>query len=99
MRILILQDDLYGYLAYVVGKYARGGVDLDECLGLHHLNAALKSARQFDDKQVARLAITPEGDVSLPAEAEPEPPNPDDPGLPPGFFRAPGRGNPPGNQE
>ena len=44
MKIISLNDDLYDYLGLVVKRYAGGGIDLDEGLGLYHLWQALKGA-------------------------------------------------------
>ena len=65
MKVLILQDDMYPYLAYVVQTYARGGIDPDEGLALYQLNQALKSAQTVDDSQVAKIKTGEVGPVPL----------------------------------
>ena len=70
MKVLILQDDMYSYLAYVVQTYARGGIDPEEGLALYQLNQALKSAQTVDESQVAKIktgevANTPVASVSV----------------------------------
>ena len=63
MKVLILQDDMYSYLAYVVQTYARGGIDPEEGLALYQLNQALKNVQTVDDAQAKKV-----GEVEPPAE-------------------------------
>ena len=67
MRILVLPDDLFGYLQHVVRSYAAGGIDPDEGLALYHLNQAIKGAQTVDDAQVAK-AKSEDGDETQTAE-------------------------------
>lgn len=68
MRILMLQDDLYGYLQFVVKTYARGGIDPKEGLALYQLDKAVGAARAVDDTQVAKLATDDSGNTKLSVE-------------------------------
>jgi hypothetical protein len=68
MRVIILQEELYSYLCYVVEQYARGGIDPREGLSLYHLHKAVKSTPEVDESQVARLAIGGDGNASLSVE-------------------------------
>jgi hypothetical protein len=64
----MLQDDLYGYLQYVVKTYARGGIDPQEGLALYQLDKAVGSARAVDDSEVAKLATDASGNAKLSVE-------------------------------
>ncbi len=68
MRILMLQDDLYEYLRYMVGAYARRGIDPKEGLALFQLDKAVGTAREVDDKQLAKLATDDSGNAQLSVE-------------------------------
>ena len=78
MRILILQDDLFAYLAgHLVRTYAANGIDPEEGMALYQLNQALKGAQTVDDSQVAKIvanevADTPVAAVSV-EKSEPPP--------------------------
>lgn len=63
MKIVVLQDDLFGYLQHVVRTYAGNGVDPEECLALYHLNQAIKGAQVVDDAHVAKVT-TGEADTT-----------------------------------
>lgn len=68
MKILMLQDDLYKYLLYVVTNHARSGVDPDELFSLHCLHQAVKSARNVDEQELAKVAVAPNGDATVAVE-------------------------------
>ena len=72
MRILMLQDDLYEYLKYVVGAYARRGIDPKEGLALFQLDKAVGTAPVVDEKQVAKLATDGSGNATLSVETREE---------------------------
>lgn len=55
MKVLLLQDDMFSYLAYVVQTYARGGIDPEEGLAVYQLNQALKNAQTVDESQIAKI--------------------------------------------
>ena len=65
MRILMLQEDLFRYLQYVVTSHARSGIEPEEALSLHYLQLAVKSARSVDEQQVAKVGISGSGDASV----------------------------------
>ena len=74
MRIIILQEDLYKYLSFVVEAHARAGIDPKEGLALYHLHQAVAGAQAVDETQVAKLAIPASGEAGLsvgPAGGEP----------------------------
>ena len=68
MRVIILQDDLYKYLAHVVQAHAHGGIEPEEGQALYFLNRAVNGAQQVDEKQVAKLAIPASGPAGLSVE-------------------------------
>jgi hypothetical protein len=55
MKILVLQDDIFGYLQHIVKSYAAQGIDLNEGLGLHHIAQAFKAVQSVDETQVAKV--------------------------------------------
>ena len=71
MRIIVLQEELYSYLCYVVEQYARGGIDPREGLSLYHLHRSVKGTPEVDESQVAKLAIGGDGNASLSVEGRP----------------------------
>ena len=73
MRIIVLQEELYSYLCYVVEQYARGGIDPREGLSLYHLHRSVKGTPEVDESQVAKLAIGGDGSASLSVEDDKSP--------------------------
>jgi len=59
MKIVVLQEDLYGYLQYVVKRFANDGIDPAEGLALYHLNQAIAAAKTIEDGQAVPVATTP----------------------------------------
>ena len=55
MKIVIIQDDLFGYLQHVVKAYAGSGIDPDEGLAVYQLNQVIKNAQSVDDEGVAKI--------------------------------------------
>lgn len=68
MRVIVLPEDLYTYLCYVVDSYARRGIDPREGLSLYHLHRAVGDPPQVDERQVAKLAVGGDGNASLSVE-------------------------------
>jgi hypothetical protein len=64
----MLQDDLYEYLQYVVGAYARRGIDPKEGLALFQLDKAVGTARAVDETKIAKLATDDSGNATLSVE-------------------------------
>ena len=84
MRILVLQEELYEYLGYMVNAYARKGISPEEGQALTMLYRAVRGTPKVDEKQVARLAVDAQGNASVSTgEAPPEPPEPPAPAIPP----------------
>jgi hypothetical protein len=68
MKVLMLQDDLFAYLAQrVVPAYAANGIDPEEGLALFHLNRAIKGAQTVDDTQVAKVVTGEVNDTPVAA--------------------------------
>jgi hypothetical protein len=67
MKIVVLQDDLFGYLQHVVRSYAGNGVDPEEGLALYHLNQAIKGAQVVDDARLAKITTGEAGDTPVAA--------------------------------
>jgi hypothetical protein len=63
MRILILQDGLYEYLAHVVKAYANGGIDPEEGQALYFLDKAVNGAQKVDEGSAARINLSLAGDA------------------------------------
>ncbi len=79
MRILILQDDLHEYLAFVVKSHAHRGVEPSEGLALYQLNLAVNGAQQVDEKQLAKITVPPSGEASVKVEPKANEPLPEMP--------------------
>jgi len=86
MRLIILQEELYEYLCYVVESYAKRGIDPREGLSLYHLHRAVRSTPEVDERQAAKLAVGADGNASLSVDSQANPPQqppPQDPPSPP----------------
>jgi hypothetical protein len=70
MRILVLQDDLHKYLAFVVESYARRGIDPEEGQSLFYLHKAIGAARLIPDDQVAKVGVNDSGNATLSVESK-----------------------------
>ncbi len=70
MRILVLQDDLHKYLAFVVESYARRGINPEEGQSLFYLHKAIGAARLIPDNQVAKVGVNDSGTATLSVEAK-----------------------------
>ena len=55
MKILVLQDELFGYLAHVVNSYAANGINPEEGLAVYQLNQAIKGAQSVKDEELAKI--------------------------------------------
>jgi hypothetical protein len=92
MRLIILHEDLYEYLCYVVDSYAKRGIDPREGLSLYHLHRVIRSTPEVDEHQVAKLAVKEDGNASLTVEdAPPAPPSTPAPPDPPACPKCGGR--------
>ena len=67
MKVLMIQDDLFGYLQHVVQAYAGSGINPEEGMAIYMLNQAIKSARNVDEKQVAKVTTGEVGDTPVAA--------------------------------
>ena len=64
MRILILQDGLYEYLAHVVKAYANGGIDPEEGQALYFLAKAVNGAQKVDEGSAAMINLSLAGEAA-----------------------------------
>jgi len=64
MKVLILQDDLFGYLQHIFRAYTSNGIDPEEALAVYQFNQALKSVQTVDEAQVAKIKATEVGPIS-----------------------------------